>query len=141
MKSAVHLDTHTVTDIQFQPASLDIWDAKYRLTAKDGSKIDENIDDTYKRVAKALADVEIGSLLAIVHILHAHQVHVFFRAKLRSPEIGAGTESLEARMIAEADMPWKDIAFASTEFALRRFFEDRAAGVERHHFTDIDRRV
>jgi len=45
MKSAVHLDTHTVTDIQFQPASLDIWDAKYRLTAKDGSKIDENIDE------------------------------------------------------------------------------------------------
>ncbi|MEN9527872.1 MAG: hypothetical protein RLY56_1823 [Pseudomonadota bacterium] len=90
---------------------------------------------------EALADVEVGSLLAVVHILHAHQVHVFFRAKLRSPEIGAGTESLEARMIAEADMPWADIAFASTEFALRRFFEDRAAGVERHHFTDIDRRV
>ena len=41
MKSAVILDTHTVTDIQFQSASLDIWDAKYRLTAKDGSKIDE----------------------------------------------------------------------------------------------------
>ena len=61
MKSAVILDTHTVTDIQFQPASLDIWDAKYRLTAKDGTKIDENIDDTYKRVAHALADVEVES--------------------------------------------------------------------------------
>ena len=61
MKSAVSLDTHTVTDIEFQPASLDIWDAKYRLTAKDGSKIDTSIDDTYKRVAKALADVEVES--------------------------------------------------------------------------------
>ena len=61
MKSAVNLDTHTVTDIEFQPASLDIWDAKYRLTAKDGSKIDETIDDTYKRVAKALANVEVES--------------------------------------------------------------------------------
>ena len=61
MKSAVILDTHTVTDIEFQSASLDIWDAKYRLTAKDGSKIDQNIDDTYKRVAKAIADVEIES--------------------------------------------------------------------------------
>lgn len=61
MKSAAILDTHTVTDIEFQPASLDIWDAKYRLTAKDGSKIDENIDDTYKRVAKALASVETES--------------------------------------------------------------------------------
>ena len=61
MKSAVTLDTQTVTDIEFQPASLDIWDAKYRLTAKDGGKIDETIDDTYKRVAKALANVEVES--------------------------------------------------------------------------------
>ncbi len=61
MKSAVNLDTQTVADIEFQPASLDIWDAKYRLAAKDGTKIDETIDDTYKRVAKALADVEVES--------------------------------------------------------------------------------
>ena len=58
MKSAVHLHAHTVTDIKFQAASLDIWDAKYRLTAKDGNNIDESIDDTYKRVALALANVE-----------------------------------------------------------------------------------
>jgi ribonucleoside-diphosphate reductase alpha chain len=61
MKSAVHVDVHTVTDIEFQPASLDIWDAKYRLAAKDGKKIDGTIDDTYKRVARALAGVEIES--------------------------------------------------------------------------------
>jgi ribonucleoside-diphosphate reductase alpha chain len=61
MKSAAHLDAHTVTDIEFQPASIDIWDAKYRLTAKDGNKIDETIDDTYKRVARALAGVEVES--------------------------------------------------------------------------------
>src|SRR3569623_1820220 len=34
---------------------------------------------------EALADVEIGSLLAIVSIIGANQVHVFFRAKLRLP--------------------------------------------------------
>ncbi|MBU2676915.1 MAG: adenosylcobalamin-dependent ribonucleoside-diphosphate reductase [Gammaproteobacteria bacterium] len=61
MKSAVNLDTHTVTDIEFQPASLDIWDAKYRLTAKDGAKIDDTIDATYQRVARALANVEVES--------------------------------------------------------------------------------
>jgi ribonucleoside-diphosphate reductase alpha chain len=61
MKSAVHLDEHTVTDIEFQAASIDIWDAKYRLTAKDGQKLDATIDDTYKRVAKALASVEVES--------------------------------------------------------------------------------
>ncbi|MDJ0698585.1 MAG: adenosylcobalamin-dependent ribonucleoside-diphosphate reductase [Woeseiaceae bacterium] len=61
MKSAVHLEAHSVTDIQFQPASLDIWDAKYRLSSKDGAKIDETIDDTYTRVARALANVEVES--------------------------------------------------------------------------------
>jgi ribonucleoside-diphosphate reductase alpha chain len=61
MKSAVNLDTNTVTDIEFQAASLDIWDAKYRLKAKDGSNIDEAIDNTYQRVARALANVEVES--------------------------------------------------------------------------------
>ncbi|MGB5581186.1 MAG: adenosylcobalamin-dependent ribonucleoside-diphosphate reductase [Woeseia sp.] len=52
----------SVTDIEFQPASLDIWKAKYRLTAKDGTAIDKTIDETYKRVARALADVEAEPL-------------------------------------------------------------------------------
>jgi ribonucleoside-diphosphate reductase alpha chain len=47
-----------VTDIPFQEASLDIWDKKYRLSTKDGQNIDNSIDETYQRIAKALADVE-----------------------------------------------------------------------------------
>ncbi|MCH8098942.1 MAG: adenosylcobalamin-dependent ribonucleoside-diphosphate reductase [Proteobacteria bacterium] len=62
MKSAIHLDAHRVADITLQPASLDIWNTKYRLTAKDGTHIDGVIDDTYKRVARALADVESAHL-------------------------------------------------------------------------------
>jgi len=49
------------TDIQavpFQAASLDIWDKKYRLKSKIGESIDADIDDTYKRVALAIAGVE-----------------------------------------------------------------------------------
>ena len=61
MKSAVHLESQEVSDIEFQPASVDIWDTKYRLSAKDGAPIDKTIDDTYKRVARALADVETES--------------------------------------------------------------------------------
>ncbi|HEV2112409.1 MAG TPA: ribonucleotide reductase N-terminal alpha domain-containing protein, partial [Gammaproteobacteria bacterium] len=47
-----------VTDIPVQEASYDIWDKKYRLKAKDGTIIDQEVDDTWKRVARALADVE-----------------------------------------------------------------------------------
>jgi ribonucleoside-diphosphate reductase alpha chain len=45
-------------EIPLQTASADIWEKKYRLTQKDGSVIDQSIDDTFKRVARALADVE-----------------------------------------------------------------------------------
>ncbi|MDX1593194.1 MAG: adenosylcobalamin-dependent ribonucleoside-diphosphate reductase [Gammaproteobacteria bacterium] len=44
--------------IPLQVASLDIWDKKYRLKSKGGAVIDETVDDTYRRVARALADVE-----------------------------------------------------------------------------------
>ncbi|MFV8835710.1 LAGLIDADG family homing endonuclease [Aquisalimonas sp. APHAB1-3] len=47
-----------VTEIEIQSASWDIWDKKYRLKAKDGRVIDETVDDTYKRVARSLAQVE-----------------------------------------------------------------------------------
>ena len=50
--------TNTTTEITFQAASMDIWDKKYRLKAKDGSIIDSTIDATYQRVARAIAEVE-----------------------------------------------------------------------------------
>ena len=45
-------------DIAYQPTSIDIWDKKYRLKSKDGAALDQSIDHTFKRIAKALADVE-----------------------------------------------------------------------------------
>ena len=45
-------------EIPLQPASQDIWDKKYRLKTKTGQAVDHEIDDTYKRVARALAEVE-----------------------------------------------------------------------------------
>jgi len=47
-----------VEEIPFQEASTDIWNTKYRLKKKDGSIVDATIDQTYQRVAAALAEVE-----------------------------------------------------------------------------------
>jgi ADP-ribose pyrophosphatase YjhB (NUDIX family) len=90
---------------------------------------------------EALARVEIGSPLAIVHVLHAHQVHVMFRARLAEPRFGAGPESLEVALVEPARIPWGDLAFPSVRFALERYLEDRAAGRDGLHFTAIDRRL
>ena len=48
----------TTTDIPMQPASDDIWDKKYRLKTKQGEPVDADIDGTYQRVARALAEAE-----------------------------------------------------------------------------------
>jgi hypothetical protein len=58
MNTVMKLEPKDIDAVPFQEASLDIWDKKYRLTAKDGTPIDKTMDDTYQRVARALADVE-----------------------------------------------------------------------------------
>jgi ADP-ribose pyrophosphatase YjhB (NUDIX family) len=86
---------------------------------------------------EALARVEVGSPCAIVHVLHAEQVHVMFRARLAAPDFGVGPESLETVLCEESDIPWPELAFRSVEYCLRRYFEDRAAGRDGLHFHTI----
>lgn len=58
---AIHAPARSA-DVPVQPASLDIWDKKYRLKAKDGTAIDRDVDESYQRVARALADSEAPDL-------------------------------------------------------------------------------
>ena len=58
MLKAVKLTQELHKQVPMQPVSLDIWDKKYRLKTKQGEAIDQDIDGTYQRVARALADVE-----------------------------------------------------------------------------------
>jgi len=53
------LSDHQDYEIPIQDVSLDIWDKKYRLKSKQGEHVDKDIDDSFIRVARALADVEI----------------------------------------------------------------------------------
>jgi ADP-ribose pyrophosphatase YjhB (NUDIX family) len=89
---------------------------------------------------EALTQVEIGSLLSVVHVTHAHQVHVFFRARMLTADFGPTPESLEVKLVALDEVPWNELAFPSTEFTLRRYLDDLASGREQHHFTEIARR-
>jgi hypothetical protein len=84
-----------------------------------------------------MATVEVGSLLAVVNVTRANQVHVMFRAKLFEPKFAPGPESLEVGLYEEAQVPWSELAFASGEYALRQYFADRSSGTEGHHFTEL----
>ncbi|GAC1301018.1 MAG: NUDIX hydrolase [Steroidobacteraceae bacterium] len=90
---------------------------------------------------EAMAKVAIGSLLAVASVTGASQVHVMFRAKLLQPEFAPGPESLEVALYEESAIPWAELAFPSGEFTLRKYFADRAAGREDHHFVELSRRL
>jgi len=64
-KDVISIDANSVIDceVPLQPASFDIWDKKYRLKKKDGTAIDGSVNDTYVRIARALADQEQGKKL------------------------------------------------------------------------------
>ena len=54
----VEADDSGIAGIPLQAASLDIWDSKYRLKKRDGIVVDCEMDGTFRRVARAIADVE-----------------------------------------------------------------------------------
>jgi ADP-ribose pyrophosphatase YjhB (NUDIX family) len=103
---------------------------------------DETLEAGAAREAleEARIDVEIGSLLLLANVTHARQVHVFFRSRMRTPDFGVTHESLEVKLVDERDIPWPELAFPSTEAALRHFVADRAAGTELHHVAEMPRR-
>ncbi|MGF1705385.1 adenosylcobalamin-dependent ribonucleoside-diphosphate reductase [Enterovibrio baiacu] len=61
-KSASDIETTGVLSVPYQDTSMEIWDSKYRLKSKHGDAIDVTLDDTFKRVARALADLEEKSV-------------------------------------------------------------------------------
>lgn len=82
---------------------------------------------------EARARIDLGTLLAIVDVVHAGQVHVFFRGCLRGNEFAAGEETLETRLFAPATIPWGDIAFPSVTVALERYLADPQLGAGSVH--------
>lgn len=73
---------------------------------------------------EACAEVEIGHLFAVVDVIDAGQIHLFYTARLVS-DFSPGEESLEVQMFSEDEIPWDDIAFQSGHYALKKYFEDR----------------
>ena len=60
MQGSTHLHAVSIEnpEVPMQTASTEIWDQKYRLKTKEGAVLDRDIDGTWKRVARALADIE-----------------------------------------------------------------------------------
>ncbi|CAK0753239.1 ADP-ribose/FAD diphosphatase [Azospirillaceae bacterium] len=78
---------------------------------------------------EAQAHIEIEDMLAVYNLKEISQVQILYRARLTSPEIGAGTESLEVGLFTWAEIPWDQIAFPTVRMALYDF-RDRIGKVD-----------
>lgn len=79
------------------------------------------------------AKVTIEDVLAIYSIPRISQIYILFRGPMLTPDFGIGSESMEVKLFTEAEIPWRDIAFYSSKFALKHFFSDRKLGVHQTH--------
>lgn len=82
---------------------------------------------------EAKGTVEILSALTIFSLPQANQVYIHFLCNLVDGVFGCGVESFECQLFEESEIPWNEMAFASTTFALKRYFEDRKTGKFKTH--------
>ena len=86
---------------------------------------------------EAGAEFELQGLFSVLNVARVGQVHFFFRAALTSDQFDPGHETMEARLFAEDEIPWDELAFRTVKETLRAFFADRHAGEFGLHQIDI----
>ena len=87
---------------------------------------------------EANARVDDLSLYALYNIPHINQVYILFRARLLDLDFHPGTESLETKLVAEDEVPWNELAFATVRDTLRHYYGDRRKGQYGVHLGTIE---
>ncbi|WP_417454805.1 NUDIX domain-containing protein [Kiloniella sp.] len=87
-------------------------------------ELNETADEGAAREAweEARAKLKIDQLLAIYSIPQISQVQIIYRAKLSHPEVSPGPESQEVALFGRDDIPWRDLAFPTVEWALNQYY-------------------
>lgn len=86
---------------------------------------------------EAMAEVSINDVLTLYSIPHFNQVYVLFWGDLKDKQFGVGVESLDVRLFYENEIPWDDIAFTSSTFALKCYFDDRKKMYHQTHIGSV----
>ncbi len=84
-------------------------------------------------VEESGAQVEIVRLHCVYNIPRISQIYFFFLARMKSPELAIGPETLEAALFSADEIPYEDMAFPSSTFAIRRYLQFREATYEGVH--------
>ena len=94
-------------------------------------ELNETAQDGAMREAheEACARISLEGLIAVYNIPRLSQVQLIFRARLLDDgACAAGAESLEVKLFAWDEIPWSELAFPSTHWALGHYREIAGAG-------------
>jgi len=85
----------------------------------------ETPEDGAAREAReeASAEIEINGLLGVYSVARISQIHLLYRARLRSSAVAPGAESLDVALVPLDEIPWGDLAFPSVRWVLERYRE------------------
>lgn len=89
-------------------------------------------------VEEAGAQFELQEIFALMNVPKVGQVHFFYMAKLLSSDFEPGTETIEAKLFSETDIPWDEIAFKTVKETLKLYFENRRTANFGFHVMDIE---
>ncbi|TXB63585.1 NUDIX hydrolase [Phaeodactylibacter luteus] len=148
-----HCGTVHYTNPKIVTGCLPLWDGKVLLARRsiaprygfwnvpsgymeNGETVEEGAcREVREEVEASVTNIRLHTLYSLPHI---NQVYIHFLGDLKGPgAFGVGEESLEARLFAEEDVPWEEIAFTSSTFSLRRFFEDQKKGQAQVHIGQL----
>ena len=88
---------------------------------ENGEKAEEGA--ARETLEESQASVEILKLHVVFSLPKVNQVYLHFLAKLKDDHYGPTKESLEVRLFAKDEIPWDEIAFHSTTYALEKYYE------------------
>ena len=88
-------------------------------------------------IEEAGAKINMGPLFTLMNVARVGQVHMYYRARLLSDVFDPGTETIEARLFTEEQIPWDEIAFRTVRETLECYFADRRRGQFGFHTIDI----
>lgn len=83
------------------------------------------------------AQFALEGFFSLLNVPRVGQVHVFYLARLLSDVFKPGFETIEARLFAEDEIPWDEIAFRTVKETLEHYFADRSKGNFGIHIIDI----
>ena len=90
-------------------------------------------------VEEACAEVRCDDVYRIYNVLHANQIHMFFRATMLTPEFQTTPESSEVALFEFDGIPWTELAFPTVHRALVDYRAQRKSGVFDVQMSDIDK--